>query len=120
MRIRFGNKILGTLAVEDFEILELKYEMDILIGTGKYDEAEEKLSELKNMIDCDDGMNAMAIEIYQMSLELSRKLSDALNGADIFVGVSAKGCLKPEMIKVMNKRSIILAMANPIPEFLPA
>lgn len=70
------GKYCGTLAVEDFEILELKYEMDILIGTGKYDEAEEKLSELKNMIDCDDGMNAMAIEIYQMSLELSRKLSE--------------------------------------------
>ena len=68
------GKYCGTLAVEDFEILELKYEMDILIGTGKYDEAEEKLSELKNMIDCDDGMNAMAIEIYQMSLELSREL----------------------------------------------
>ena len=66
------------------------------------------------------------LNIYQKDLALKTnknkvkgKLIDALNGADIFVGVSAKGCLKPEMIKVMNKRSIILAMANPIPEIMP-
>ena len=70
------GKYCGTLAVEDFEILELKYEMDILIGSGKYDEAQKKLSELRCMIDCDDGMNAMVIEIYQVSIELNRKLVD--------------------------------------------
>lgn len=46
-------------------------------------------------------------------------LADALKGADIFVGVSAPGVLKPDMVKQMNKDAIILAMANPVPEIMP-
>lgn len=47
------------------------------------------------------------------------KLGDALKGADVFVGVSAPNCLKPEMVKGMNKNAIVFAMANPIPEIMP-
>ena len=46
-------------------------------------------------------------------------LADALNGADIFVGVSAPGIVTPEMVKSMNKDAIIFAMANPVPEIMP-
>ena len=46
-------------------------------------------------------------------------LADALKGADIFVGVSAPGVLKSDMVKQMNKDAIILAMANPVPEIMP-
>lgn len=47
-------------------------------------------------------------------------LMDALRGADIFIGVSKAGLLKPEMIKLMAKQPIIFAMANPTPEIMPA
>jgi malate dehydrogenase (oxaloacetate-decarboxylating)(NADP+) len=40
-------------------------------------------------------------------------------GADIFLGLSAKGVLKPEMVKTMAPNPLILAMANPDPEILP-
>ena len=46
-------------------------------------------------------------------------LQDALKGADIFVGVSAPNCLKPEWVKLMAKKPIIFAMANPTPEIMP-
>lgn len=46
-------------------------------------------------------------------------LADALAGADVFIGVSAPGVLKPEMINIMAKDPIIFACANPIPEILP-
>jgi malate dehydrogenase (oxaloacetate-decarboxylating)(NADP+) len=48
-----------------------------------------------------------------------RTLEEALVGADIFLGLSAKGALKPEMILKMAKAPIIFAMANPDPEITP-
>lgn len=51
--------------------------------------------------------------------KISGTLSDALVGADIFVGVSAPGVLTPDMVKSMNKDAIIFAMANPTPEIMP-
>ena len=46
-------------------------------------------------------------------------LADALNGADIFVGVSAPNIVTAEMVKSMNKDAILFAMANPVPEIMP-
>jgi len=48
-----------------------------------------------------------------------RTLTEALVGADIFLGLSAAGALKPEMVKDMAPRPIIFAMANPDPEITP-
>lgn len=45
-----------------------------------------------------------------------RTLAEAMVGADVFMGVSAAGVLKPEMLKSMNKDPIVFAMANPVPE----
>ena len=42
-----------------------------------------------------------------------RNLADAVKGSDIFLGLSVKGALTPEMVKTMNKNPIIFAMANP-------
>ncbi|MBP5310708.1 MAG: NAD-dependent malic enzyme [Lachnospiraceae bacterium] len=47
------------------------------------------------------------------------KLADVIKNADIFIGVSGPGTLTPEMVKTMNKDSIIFAMANPVPEIMP-
>jgi malate dehydrogenase (oxaloacetate-decarboxylating)(NADP+) len=48
-----------------------------------------------------------------------RTLLDAMKGADVFVGLSVKGCVTPEMVKAMAKKPIIFAMANPDPEITP-
>ncbi|MEE5989083.1 MAG: NADP-dependent malic enzyme [Lachnospiraceae bacterium] len=50
---------------------------------------------------------------------ISGTMADALNGADIFIGVSAPGIVTEEMVRSMNKDAIILAMANPVPEIMP-
>ena len=47
------------------------------------------------------------------------QLADAMVGADVFIGVSVGGALSKEMVKTMNKDSIIFAMANPTPEIFP-
>jgi malate dehydrogenase (oxaloacetate-decarboxylating)(NADP+) len=49
----------------------------------------------------------------------ARSLTEALVGADVFLGLSAAGALKPEMVKDMRPAPIIFAMANPDPEISP-
>jgi malate dehydrogenase (oxaloacetate-decarboxylating)(NADP+) len=49
----------------------------------------------------------------------ARKLDDVIAGADVFLGLSAGGVLKPEMVKKMAARPLILALANPEPEIRP-
>jgi malate dehydrogenase (oxaloacetate-decarboxylating)(NADP+) len=48
-----------------------------------------------------------------------RTLTEIIEGADIFLGLSAGGVLKPEMVAAMATRPIIFALANPYPEILP-
>lgn len=49
----------------------------------------------------------------------ARKLDDVIAGADVFLGLSAGGVLKPEMVQKMAARPLILALANPEPEIRP-
>ncbi|MBO9330060.1 malate dehydrogenase [Achromobacter sp. HZ01] len=49
----------------------------------------------------------------------ARKLAEVIQGADVFLGLSAGGVLKPEMVAAMGPRPLILALANPTPEILP-
>ncbi|MGB3415234.1 MAG: NADP-dependent malic enzyme [Mesorhizobium sp.] len=49
----------------------------------------------------------------------ARTLSDVLPGADVFLGLSAAGVLKPEMLALMAEKPLILALANPNPEIMP-
>lgn len=49
----------------------------------------------------------------------ARTLSDIIEGADVFLGLSAGGVLKPEMVKKMAPTPIIMALANPNPEITP-
>ena len=64
-----------------------------------------------------DGMNqwksAHAIETKR------RTLAEAMEGADVFFGLSVKGAVTPEMVKAMAARPMIAAMANPDPEIAP-
>jgi malate dehydrogenase (oxaloacetate-decarboxylating)(NADP+) len=49
----------------------------------------------------------------------ARTLGDAVVGADVFLGLSMAGVLKPEMVATMAENPIILALANPVPEIMP-
>jgi len=49
----------------------------------------------------------------------NRTLEEAINGADVFLGLSAKGALKKDLVKTMAKNPIIFACANPDPEITP-
>ncbi len=49
-----------------------------------------------------------------------RTLSDAMTGADVFIGVSGPNLVTPDMIKLMAAKPVVFALANPDPEILPA
>ena len=49
----------------------------------------------------------------------ARTLADAIEGADVFLGLSAGGVLKPEMLKRMARDPLVMALANPTPEIMP-
>ena len=63
-------------------------------------------------------MQEKMMEVTNLS-GASGTLADALKGADIFVGVSAPGIVSQDMVRSMNKDSILFAMANPTPEIMP-
>jgi malate dehydrogenase (oxaloacetate-decarboxylating)(NADP+) len=67
----------------------------------------------KGRTDLDQWKSAHAVDTA------ARTLADAIKGADVFLGLSAAGTLKPEMVKSMAKEPIIFAMANPDPEIWP-
>ena len=70
-------------------------------GREKLDFAKEELAEITNK----EGRKGSLI--------------DAIIGTDVFIGVSAPGCVTAEMIKSMNTDPIVMAMANPTPEIMP-
>ncbi|MBO4265308.1 MAG: NADP-dependent malic enzyme [Clostridia bacterium] len=53
-------------------------------------------------------------------LQTEGTIKDAVKGADVFIGVSAPNVLSADMVKSMNKDSIVFAMANPTPEIMPS
>ncbi len=84
----------------------------------------------ENVILCDrkgaiykgrDGLNKEKEEMAEITNKNCQKgsLADVLVGADVFLGISAPGCVTPEMVKSMNKDPIIFPMANPTPEIMP-
>ncbi|MCF7924349.1 MAG: NADP-dependent malic enzyme [Candidatus Izimaplasma sp.] len=95
-------KLLTKLGVKEI------YGYDILgvVNKNKYDKYD---SLVKSLI---DGK-------YLLTNNSANDLGDLLENKDVFIGVSAKNILKPNMIKKMNKDSIIFAMANPDPEIIP-
>ena len=85
---------------------------------------------LNNVVLCDrkgaiykgrDGLNPEKAEMAEITNKQLRKgsLADVIKGADVFIGVSAPGCVTPEMVRSMADKPIIFAMANPTPEIMP-
>ena len=69
----------------------------------------------------DPHLNWMQERMAQMTNpdNISGSLEEVIKGRDVFIGVSAGGILKPEMVKSMAKDPIIFALANPTPEIMP-
>ncbi|MCQ2456217.1 MAG: NADP-dependent malic enzyme [Clostridia bacterium] len=69
----------------------------------------------------DGGLNSAheAISKVTNRERIRGTLADAMKGADIFVGVSAPGIVSADMIRSMNEKAIVFAMANPTPEIMP-
>ena len=69
----------------------------------------------------ENGMNPVKEEMAEVTNRAGLKgsLSDAVKGADIFIGVSAPGVLTKEMVGTMNRDAIVFACANPTPEIFP-
>lgn len=63
-------------------------------------------------------MQQKMTEVTNLS-NASGTLSDALKGADIFIGVSAPNIVTADMVASMNQNAILFAMANPVPEIMP-
>jgi malate dehydrogenase (oxaloacetate-decarboxylating)(NADP+) len=104
----------------------------VFVGAGAAGIATAKLYleagvQKENLILCDskgviykgreEGMNPQKEEFAAETEK--RTLAEAMQGADVFVGVSSKNLVTPEMVKSMADKSIIFAMANPWPEIMP-
>ena len=69
----------------------------------------------------DERLNAVKREMAEIT-NLDHKtgtLADAMKGADVFLGISAAGCVSEDMVRSMAKDPVIFAMANPTPEIMP-
>ena len=85
---------------------------------------------LKNVILCDrkgaiyDGREGLNKEKEEMAKITNKDheagtLEEVLKGADVFIGVSAPGCVTQDMVRSMNENPILFPMANPTPEIMP-
>ena len=123
--------LLGALRVVKKDIGSIKV---VVNGPGAAGTAIIKMllaAGVKNVIACDENGilykdRGVGIQDHKKMLcEITNKedlrgdLSDAIKGADVFIGVSVAGALKLEMAKTMAKDAIVFAMANPTPEILP-
>jgi len=122
--------MLNALKVVDKKIEEIRV---VTSGAGAAGIAIIKLliaMGLKDVVLCDrtgaiyegrENLNAEKIEMAKITNRSMRKgaLEEVLKGADVFIGVSAPGCVTPEMVKNMADKPIIFPMANPTPEIMP-
>ena len=123
--------LLNALKLADKKIEDIRV---VANGAGSAGVAIVKLlikMGVKDVILCDTkgiiyegrpaGMNSFKEEMARITNKEKKQgsLADALEGADVFVGVSAPGMVTEEMILSMNPDSIIFAMANPVPEIMP-
>lgn len=120
----------NALRLTDRKIEEIKV---VTSGAGAAGTAVVKLlagAGVRNIIMCDrsgaiysgrPGLNLAKAEIAAMTNPGMEQgsLAEVIKGADVFIGVSAPGMLTQDMVRSMNKDSIIFACANPVPEILP-
>ena len=92
--------------------------MNLLVGMGLRIE-NITLTDIEGVVykGREKGMNPY-LEVYAQDTD-ARTLDEVIEGADIFLGLSAPGVLKPEMVAKMADTPLIFALANPTPEIMP-
>ncbi|MCQ2513722.1 MAG: NADP-dependent malic enzyme [Ruminococcus sp.] len=87
----------------------------------KYGAKDMVFCDRKGIINSDNASNPAKAEIckYTNLENKSGTLADAMNGADVFIGVSSPNVVSEDMIKSMNEGAIVFPMANPTPEIMP-
>jgi malate dehydrogenase (oxaloacetate-decarboxylating) len=82
---------------------------------------ELQVYDSKGLLSSDrEDLNKYKVELAELTgQKKSMQIADGIKGADVFIGVSVAGAVKPEMVKSMAKDPIIFAMANPVPEIMP-
>ena len=124
----------ATAIINGLDIKNLKIEEATLVCSGAGSAALACLDLLvklgmkqENILVCDsrgvihherEGLDNQPKARY-MATTAARDLNDAIEGRDIFLGVSAAGALKPDMVKKMADQPLIMALANPDPEIRP-
>jgi malate dehydrogenase (oxaloacetate-decarboxylating) len=123
--------LINAAKVVNKKIASLKI---VVVGAGAAGVAITKMLvrefKLKDIIVCDSrgiiskkrtDLNLIKKQLLKITNKrnIGGKMENALFEADVFIGVSAGNILKQEMIKKMNSKSIIFAMANPVPEIMP-
>ena len=100
----------GAAGIAISKLLTIAGAIDIILcdRTGAIYEDREGLNGIKKILSRETNPR-----------NIKGQLKDAMIGSDVFIGVSSGGIVNSEMIKSMNNDSIILAMANPIPEIMP-
>lgn len=125
-----GSAVINALKVTGKKISDIKA---VINGAGSAGIAIAKhllLLGVKNLImvdrfgiivDRNENMNEAQIEIAAITnpMKIKGDLSDALKGADLFIGVSAPNVVTEEMVRSMADKPILFPMANPIPEIMP-
>lgn len=125
-----GSAVINALKVTGKKISDIKA---VINGAGSAGIAIAKhllLLGVKNLImvdrfgiivDGNENMNEAQIEISAITnpMKIKGDLSDALKGADLFIGVSAPNVVTEEMVRSMADKPILFPMANPIPEIMP-
>ncbi|MDH3353430.1 MAG: hypothetical protein OEL87_03210 [Nanoarchaeota archaeon] len=117
-----GAGLLNALKISSRKIEDVKVVMN---GAGSAGIAIGKMIKnlgVSNIVMCDskgviskdrEGLHESKMEF---AIDSDGTLGDVLNGADVFIGVSAKDVLTPEMLLSMNENPIVFALANPDPE----
>ena len=122
--------ILNALKVVGKELDEVRA---VVSGAGAAGIAVTRLlmeAGLRSVILCDrrgaiyegrEGLNPTKEEMARISNRERRQgsLAEVLQGADVFIGVSAPGCVTGEMVRTMAEKPILFPMANPVPEIMP-
>lgn len=129
---QWGTAIITLAALKNYCIISGKKENEIKVVISGAGAAGLRIADMikadgvKNCVIC-DSKGALTHDRKDIN-EFKRRhavssgpkdLGEAIKGADVFIGVSAAGCLSEEMVVTMGENPAIFAMANPVPEILP-
>lgn len=102
-------------------LLTTKTILDLKISQIKVLDSKGVVTTSRDDIKEDDPKTKDKYHLAQITKQsVNQSMSEALIGADVFIGVSAPEILSSEMVKSMNLDPIIFALANPVPEIMPA